>query len=75
MCQGRPVTPPKLFFIKKVEKNVAKENLRDRFGSEIFPRECYLKEFYFQKNRSENSNIKEFFILNYEYSNDAQSNV
>ena len=38
-------------FAKIGEKNVAKENLRDRFGRETFPRECYLKGFYLQKNR------------------------
>ena len=43
-----------------------KKNLRDRFGSEIFPGECYLKKFYLKKNRSEDSNIKKFFNLNYD---------
>ena len=45
---------------------MAKKNLRDRFGSEILPEECYLKKFYLQKNRSEDSNFKKFFILNYD---------
>ena len=43
-----------------------KENLRDRFGHEIFPGECYLKGFYLQKSRSKNINIKKFSILNYD---------
>ena len=40
------MTSEPIYFIKIVEKNVAKENLRDRFGHDIFPEECYLKEFY-----------------------------
>ena len=43
-----------------------KENLRDQFGHEIFPGECYLKGFYLQKSRSKNINIKKFSILNYD---------
>ena len=54
------------YFAKIVEKNVAKENLWDRFGREIFPGECYLKRFYLQKNKSKNINIKRFFILKYD---------
>ena len=57
------MTSEPIYFIKIVEKNVAKENLRDRFGHDIFPEECYLKEFYLQNGRSENINIKKFFIL------------
>ena len=53
-------------FAKIVEKNVAKENLRDQFGRKIYPRECYLKGFYLQKNKSKNINIKRFFILKYD---------
>ena len=45
---------------------MAKENLRDRLGHEIFPGECYLKGFYLQKSRSKSINIKKIFILNYD---------
>ena len=58
-------TSEHIYFIKIVEKNVAKENLRDRFGHKRFPGECYLKGFYLQKSRSKNTNIK-FSILNYD---------
>ena len=54
------------FHIEKkliVEKNVAKENLIDRFGHDG---ECYLKEFYLQMSRSKNINSKKFSILNYD---------
>ena len=40
---------PIFLFVKMIEKNVTKDNLRDRFGSEIFPGECYLKEISLQK--------------------------
>ena len=59
-------TSESIYFIKIAEKNVAKENLRDRFAHEIFPRECYLKKFYLRKRRSKNVNIKKFSILNYD---------
>ena len=35
-------TSEAIYIIKIIEKNVAKENLRDRFGHEIFPGEYYL---------------------------------
>ena len=54
------------YFAKIVDKNMAKENLRDQFGRKIFPRECHLKGFYLQKNKSKNINIKRFFILKYD---------
>ena len=50
-------TSEPIYFIKIVEKNVAKENLRDRLGDEIFLGECYLKGFYLQKSRSKSINI------------------
>ena len=53
-------TAEAIYFVKIVDKNVVKENLRDRFEREIFPRECYLKGFYLQKNRLKNINIKGF---------------
>ena len=62
-------TSEAIYFIKIAEKNVAKENLRDQFGYEIFPGECYLKGFYLQNSRSKNINIKKFSILNYVYLN------
>ena len=43
-------TSEPVYFVKIVEKNVARESLRDRFGSEIFPGESYLKGFYLNKN-------------------------
>ena len=55
-----------IFFIKEAEKNVAKENMRDRLGHEILPGERYLKGFYQQKSRSKNISIKKFFILSYD---------
>ena len=55
-----------IFFIKEAEKNVAKENMRDRLGHEIFPGERYLKGFYQQKSRSKNISIKKFSILSYD---------
>ena len=39
-----------IYFIKIVDKNLGKENFRDRFGHEVFLRECNLKEFYLQKD-------------------------
>ena len=38
-------TSEPIYFIKIVERNVAKENLRDRFGHEIFPGECVSRDF------------------------------
>ena len=51
-------TSESIYFIKIVEENVAKENLRDRFGHEIFPGECYLKGFYLQNSMSKTSILK-----------------
>ena len=51
-------TSEPIYFIKKVQKNVVKENLRERFGHEIFSGEGYLKEIYLQKSRSKNINFK-----------------
>ena len=59
-------TSEPIYFIKIVEKNVAKENQRDQFECEIFPGECNLKVFYLQNVRSKNIYIKKFFILNYD---------
>ena len=42
-------TSKPIYFIKIVEKNVAKENLRDQFEHEIFPGECYLKGFIWRR--------------------------
>ena len=55
-----------IYFIKIVEKNMAKENLRDRFGHGIFLEECFLNGFYSQKSRSKNIKFKKFSILNYD---------
>ena len=62
--------------MKIVEKNVIKENLRDRFGHEIFLGEYYLKRFYLQKSGSKNvyftpDEISELFV---EMSNDLIMN-
>lgn len=51
-------TSEPIYFIKKVQKNVVKENLRERFGHEIFSGEGYLKEIYLQKSRSKNIDFK-----------------
>ena len=51
-------TSEPIYFIKKVQKNVVKENLRERFGHEISSGEGYLKEIYLQKSRSKNINFK-----------------
>ena len=58
-------TSEPIYFIKIIEKNVAKENLRDQFGHEIFPGEWYVKGFYFQKSRLKTSTLK-FCILKYD---------
>ena len=57
--------PEPIYFIKIIQKNLAKENLRDQFGHEIFPGEWYVKGFYFQKSRLKTSILK-FCILNYD---------
>ena len=59
-------TSETIYFIKIVEKYVAKENLRDRFGHEIFPDECCLKGFYLQKSRSKSINLKKISFINYD---------
>ena len=51
-----------IYFIKIVEQNVAKENLRDQFEQETFPGECYLKGFYFQKSSSKTLTSKSFLF-------------
>ena len=43
-----------------------KKNLRDRFGYQTFPGECYLKGFYLQKSSSKNINSKNSSVLNYD---------
>ena len=44
---------------------MAKENLRDRFGHQIFGRMLF-KWIYLQKSRSKNISIKKFSILNHD---------
>ena len=51
-----------IYFIKMIEKNVAKENLTDQFEQETFPGECYLKGFYFQKSSSKTLTLKSFLF-------------
>ena len=45
---------------------MAKENLRDRFGHQIYPGECYLRRFYLQESRSKKMGIIMFSVLKYD---------
>ena len=40
--------------------------MRDQFGHELFPGDCYLKGIYLQQSKLKNFNIKKFSILNYD---------
>ena len=49
--------------IKVTEKDLAKEELKDRFGHVIYPGELYLKGYYPKLTRSKNIPRKKFNLV------------
>ena len=52
-----------LYFAKVIEKNVAKDEIHDRFGHTIFPEERYIKAKYLRSIRSKKQNYKQYSIM------------
>ena len=52
-----------VYIIKITEKDLAKEELKDRFGNVIYPEEPYLKVNYLKLSRSKNIQRKKFTLV------------
>ena len=52
-----------VYIIKITEKDLAKEELKDRFGHVIYPEEPYLKVNYLKLSRSKNIQKKKFTLV------------
>ena len=52
-----------VYIIKVTEKDLAKEELKDRFGHVIYPGEPYLKDNYLKLSRSKNVARKNFIFV------------
>ena len=52
-----------LYFAKVIEKNVANDEIHDRFGHTIFPEERYIKAKYLRSIRSKKQNYKQYSIM------------